>query len=209
MKLDVVNSAGQKTGRQVELSDAIFGIEPNDHSIYLSVKQYLANQRQGTHKSKERSEVAGSTRKLHRQKGTGGARKGDTKNPIFYGGGTIFGPKPRNYRFKLNRKVKELARRSALSYKAKNNEIIVIETPEMDKPSTRTYAGMLKGIGADGGRSLVVLSESNVNVVMSGRNIQRTEVATAADLNTYAILKAKHLVLTEQSVAAINQMAEQ
>ncbi|HAE13042.1 MAG: 50S ribosomal protein L4 [Chitinophagales bacterium] len=209
MKLDVVNSAGQKTGRQVELSDAIFGIEPNDHSIYLSVKQYLANQRQGTHKSKERSEVAGSTRKLHRQKGTGGARKGDTKNPIFYGGGTIFGPKPRNYSFKLNRKVKELARRSALSYKAKNNEIIVIETPEMDKPSTRTYAGMLKGIGADGGRSLVVLSESNVNVVMSGRNIQRTEVATAADLNTYAILKAKHLVLTEQSVAAINQMAEQ
>nr|HPR29001.1 50S ribosomal protein L4 [Chitinophagales bacterium] len=128
---------------------------------------------------------------------------------IFYGGGTIFGPKPRNYSFKLNRKVKELARRSALSYKAKNNEIIVIETPEMDKPSTRTYAGMLKGIGADGGRSLVVLSESNVNVVMSGRNIQRTEVATAADLNTYAILKAKHLVLTEQSVAAINQMAEQ
>ena len=209
MKLDVVNSAGQKTGRQVELSDAIFGIEPNDHSIYLSVKQYLANQRQGTHKSKERSEVAGSTRKLHRQKGTGGARKGDTKNPIFYGGGTIFGPKPRNYSFKLNRKVKELARRSALSYKAKNNEIIVIETPEMDKPSTRTYAGMLKGIGADGGRSLVVLSETNVNVVMSGRNIQRTEVATAADLNTYAILKAKHLVLTEQSVAAINQMAEQ
>jgi len=208
MKLDVVNSTGQKTGRQVELSDAVFGIEPNDHSIYLSVKQYLANQRQGTHKSKERSEISGSTRKLHRQKGTGGSRKGDGKNPLFHGGGTIFGPRPRDYGFKLNRKVKELARRSALSHKAQSGNILVIEDFHMEKPATRDFVSVLKGIGATGNRSLLVMGEQDNNVVLSSRNIPKTEVSMANELNTYAIMKAKLLVLTEKSVAALNEMAE-
>jgi large subunit ribosomal protein L4 len=208
MKLDVVNSTGQKTGRQVELSDAVFGIEPNDHSIYLSVKQYLANQRQGTHKSKERSEISGSTRKLHRQKGTGGSRKGDGKNPLFHGGGTIFGPRPRDYGFKLNRKVKELARRSALSHKAQTGSILVIEDFHMEKPATRDFVSVLKGIGATGSRSLLVMGEQDNNVVLSSRNIPKTEVSMANELNTYAIMKAKLLVLTEKSVAALNEMAE-
>jgi large subunit ribosomal protein L4 len=208
MKLDVVNSTGQKTGRQVELNDAVFGIEPNDHSIYLSVKQYLANQRQGTHKSKERSEISGSTRKLHRQKGTGGSRKGDGKNPLFYGGGTIFGPRPRDYSFKLNRKVKELARRSALSHKAQAGNILVIEDFHMEKPATRDFVSVLKGIGATGHRSLFVMGEQDNNVVLSSRNIPKTEVSMANELNTYAIMKAKLLVLTEKSVAALNEMAE-
>jgi large subunit ribosomal protein L4 len=208
MKLDVVNSTGEKTGRQVELNDAIFGIEPSDHTVYLSVKQYLANQRQGTHKSKERGEIAGSTKKLHRQKGTGGSRKGDGKNPLYHGGGTIFGPKPRNYSFKLNKKVRELARRSALSYKAKAEAIIVMEDLTMEKPSTSTYASVLKNVGAENNRSLLVLGSANHNVVMSSRNLQKAEVTLASELNTYAVMKAKYLLLTEQSVEALNQMAE-
>jgi large subunit ribosomal protein L4 len=208
MKLEVVNIAGEKTGRQVELNDAIFGIEPNNHAVYLTVKQYLANQRQGTHKSKERSEITGSTRKMHRQKGTGGARKGDIKNPLYHGGGTIFGPRPRNYSFKLNKKLKELAKRSALSHKAANNGIIVVEDFSFEKPSTAQFAGMLKNLGVTGARALLVMPASDRNVVLSGRNIQRTEVIQATDLNTYTVMKANRLIVTEKAVQAINEQVE-
>lgn len=206
MKIEVLNATGSKTGRQVELDDDIFGIEPNDHAIYLTVKQFLANQRQGTHKSKERSEVAGSTRKLHRQKGTGGSRKGDAKNPIFYGGGTIFGPKPRDYSFKLNGKVKELARKSAFSYKAKENKILIIEDLKMEQSRTKEFAGVLKALGVDKTRSLVVIGNNDTNVRISGRNIPNTEIALADNLHTYAIMKANTLILSESSVEKINQM---
>jgi large subunit ribosomal protein L4 len=206
MKVDVVNIAGNKTGKQVELSDDIFGIEPNDHAIYLAVKLYMANQRQGTHKSKEKSEVSGSTRKLHRQKGTGGSRKGSIKNPLFHGGGRIFGPKPRDYSFKLNKKVKELARKSALSYKAKSNGLIVLEDFSMEKPKTKEYAKMLSGLGLTGKRTLMVLPDNNLNIYRSGRNIPKSEIMEAKHLNTYAIMKANYLVLSESAVQAINQM---
>jgi len=208
MKLDVVKSTGEKTGRQVELNDAVFGIEPNEHSIYLSVKQYLANQRQGTHKSKERSEITGSTRKLHRQKGTGGARKGDIKSPLLYGGARVFGPKPRNYSFKLNKKVRDLARRSALSAKAAANQIVVVEDFTFEAPKTSRYTGMLKDLNVAEGRSLVVLPETDHNVVLSGRNVQKSEITVARDLNTYAVLKAKNLIFTEKAVETINQQVE-
>lgn len=208
MKLDVVKSTGEKTGRQVELNDAVFGIEPNEHSIYLSVKQYLANQRQGTHKSKERSEITGSTRKLHRQKGTGGARKGDIKSPLLYGGARVFGPKPRNYSFKLNKKVRDLARRSALSAKAAANQIVVVEDFTFEAPKTSRYTGMLKDLNVAEGRSLVVLPETDHNVVLSGRNVQNSEITVARDLNTYAVLKAKNLIFTEKAVETINQQVE-
>ncbi|MFN3940243.1 MAG: 50S ribosomal protein L4 [Chitinophagales bacterium] len=206
MKLEVVNISGAKTGRSVELNEEIFGIEPNDHSIYLTVKQYLANQRQGTHKSKERSEIAGSTRKLHRQKGTGGSRKGDIKNPLFHGGGTVFGPKPRDYSFKLNAKLKELARRSAFSYKAKENRIIVVEDLQINAPKTKVFASLLKAVGADKSRSLFVLGKNDLHVRISGRNIPNTAVALADNLNTYEIMKAHTLILAESAVAKINQM---
>ncbi|HNA58310.1 MAG TPA: 50S ribosomal protein L4 [Chitinophagales bacterium] len=207
MKIDIVKISGEKTGRQVELNDAIFGIEPNDHAIYLSVKQYLANQRQGTHKAKERSEVAGSTRKLHRQKGTGGSRKGDIKNPIFRTGGTIFGPRPRNYSFKLNRKVKELARRSALAYKAQQNGIVVVEDFNFDAPKTKMFAGIMKSLGISDKKSLVVAGE-NENVMLSMRNLPKVSSTRAEDLSTYSVMNAQCLVLTESAVKQINQSAE-
>ncbi len=208
MKLDILNTSGEKTGRQAELNESIFGIEPNEHSVYLAVKQFLANQRQGTHKSKERSEITGSTRKLFRQKGTGNARRGDIKSPLLYGGGTIFGPRPRNYGFKLNRKVKELARRSALSAKAKSGNLMVIEDFTYEAPKTSRFVEMLSKLGLDGGRSLMVMPEVDRNVVLSARNVQKTEVIQSADLHTYGIMTAGKLVITEKALEAINKSAE-
>lgn len=207
MKVDIVKISGEKTGRQVELNEAIFGIEPNDHAIYLSVKQYLANQRQGTHKAKERSEVAGSTRKLHRQKGTGGSRKGDIKNPIFRTGGTIFGPRPRDYSFKLNRKVKELARRSALAYKTKQSGLVIVEDFNLDAPKTKAFAGIMKSIGVAGKKTLFVVGD-NENVLLSMRNLPKVSSARVEDLNAYTVMNAQCLVLSESAVNTINQMAD-
>ncbi len=209
MKVEIVNTTGKKTGKSVELSADIFGIEPNDHAIYLAVKQFLANQRQGTHKARDKGETAGSTRKLHRQKGTGGSRKGSIKNPLFHGGGTIFGPRPRNYEFKLNRKVKELARRSALSYKAKDNNIFVIEDFKMDTPKTKEFNAILKNIGVNGKRTLMVLADGDHNIQLAGRNIPKTETSKASDINTYSIMKAQCLILSESSVNIINGTAQQ
>lgn len=206
MKLNVFNRKGEETGRTVELSDAVFGIEPNDHAIYLDVKQYMANNRQGTHKSKERSEVSGSTRKLIRQKGSGGARRGDINSPILVGGGRVFGPKPRDYSFKLNKKVKALARRSALSYKAKENSIMVLEDFTMDTPKTKDFLSMLKVLKLDGKKMLLVLPESNHFVSLSARNLPRAKVIAASDLNTYKVMDAANLVFTEQSVAVIEKL---
>ncbi|MDO4703828.1 50S ribosomal protein L4 [Tannerella sp.] len=206
MKLNVFNRKGEETGRTVELSDAVFGIEPNDHAIYLDVKQYMANNRQGTHKSKERSEVSGSTRKLIRQKGSGGARRGDINSPVLVGGGRVFGPRPRDYSFKLNKKVKALARRSALSYKAKENSIMVVEDFTMDTPKTKDFLSMLKVLKLDGKKMLLVLPESNHFVSLSARNLPRAKVVAASDLNTYKVMDAASLVLTEQSVAVIEKL---
>ncbi|MGP1421711.1 MAG: 50S ribosomal protein L4 [Tannerella sp.] len=206
MKLNVFNRKGEETGRTVELSDAVFGIEPNDHAIYLDVKQYMANNRQGTHKSKERSEVSGSTRKLIRQKGSGGARRGDINSPVLVGGGRVFGPKPRDYSFKLNKKVKALARRSALSYKAKENSIMVLEDFTMDTPKTKDFLSMLKVLKLDGKKMLLVLPESNHFVSLSARNLPRAKVIAASDLNTYKVMDAANLVFTEQSVAVIEKL---
>ncbi len=206
MKLNVFNRKGEETGRTVELSDAVFGIEPNDHAIYLDVKQYMANNRQGTHKSKERSEVSGSTRKLIRQKGSGGARRGDINSPVLVGGGRVFGPKPRDYSFKLNKKVKALARRSALSYKAKENSIMVLEDFTMDTPKTKDFLSMLKVLKLDGKNMLQVLPESNHFVSLSARNLPRAKVIAASDLNTYKVMDAANLVFTEQSVAVIEKL---
>ena len=206
MKLNVFNRKGEETGRTVELSDAVFGIEPNDHAIYLDVKQYMANNRQGTHKSKERSEVSGSTRKLIRQKGSGGARRGDINSPVLVGGGRVFGPKPRDYSLKLNKKVKALARRSALSYKAKENSIMVLEDFTMDTPKTKDFLSMLKVLKLDGKKMLLVLPESNHFVSLSARNLPRAKVIAASDLNTYKVMDAANLVFTEQSVAVIEKL---
>ena len=206
MKLNVFNRKGEETGRTVELSDAVFGIEPNDHAIYLDVKQYMANNRQGTHKSKERSEVSGSTRKLIRQKGSGGARRGDINSPVLVGGGRVFGPKPRDYSFKLNKKVKALARRSALSYKAKENSIMVLEDFTMDTPKTKDFLSMLKVLKLDGKKMLLILPESNHFVSLSARNLPRAKVIAASDLNTYKVMDAANLVFTEQSVAVIEKL---
>jgi len=206
MKLNVFNRKGEETGRTVELSDAVFGIEPNDHAIYLDVKQYMANNRQGTHKSKERSEVSGSPRKLIRQKGSGGARRGDINSPVLVGGGRVFGPKPRDYSFKLNKKVKALARRSALSYKAKENSIMVLEDFTMDTPKTKDFLSMLKVLKLDGKKMLLVLPESNHFVSLSARNLPRAKVIAASDLNTYKVMDAANLVFTEQSVAVIEKL---
>ena len=206
MKLNVFNRKGEETGRTVELSDAVFGIEPNDHAIYLDVKQYMANNRQGTHKSKERSEVSGSTRKLIRQKGSGGARRGDINSPVLVGGGRVFGPKPRDYSFKLNKKVKALARRSALSYKAKENSIMVLEDFTMDTPKTKDFLSMLKVLKLDGKKMLLILPESNHFVSLSARNLPRAKVIAASDLNTYKVMDAANLVFTEQSVAVSEKL---
>ena len=206
MEISVLNINGQETGRKVTLNESIFGIEPNDHVIYLDVKQFLANQRQGTHKSKERSEVSGSTRKLGRQKGGGGARRGDINSPVLVGGGRVFGPKPRDYSFKLNKKVKALARRSALTYKAQENAIIVVEDFNMEAPKTKDFVNIAKNLKVDGKKSLFVLPESNKNVYLSARNLQRTLVTLAANVNTYNVLNADVLVVTENSLKTIDEI---
>ena len=206
MEVKVLNINGVETGRTVELPDAIFGIEPNDHAIYLDVKQYMANNRQGTHKTKERSEVAGSTRKLFRQKGTGGARRGDINSPILYGGGTIFGPRPRNYDLKVNKKVKRLARLSALSYKAKNAEIIVVEDLKFDAIKTKSFVSLLNNLKVADSKSLFVLKDVEKSVYLSARNIQGVSLITADSLNTYKVLQSKHLVLTESALGRLTEM---
>jgi large subunit ribosomal protein L4 len=200
MEVAVINIDGKETGRKVNLNEAIFGIEPNDHAIYLDTKQYMAGQRQGTHKTRERAEVMGSTRKLKRQKGTGTARFGSIKNPQFRGGGRVFGPRPRFYGFKLNKKVKELARKSALSYKARENKIIVLEDFSLDVPKTSKMAGISANLSLPNKKSVIVLPEQNNNIYLSSRNLQGVEVITVSDLNTYTIMKASTLVLTESVV---------
>ena len=204
MEVSVLNINGQETGRKVVLNDAIFGIEPNDHVLYLDVKQYLANQRQGTAKTKERSEMSGSTRKLGRQQGGGGARRGDINSPVLVGGARVFGPKPRDYGFKLNKKVKVLARKSALSYKAKENAIIVVEDFEMAAPKTKEYVNIVKNLQLGERKSLLLLPNVNKNVYLSARNLQRSEVMTASGLNAYKVLNADVLVITEKSLEAID-----
>lgn len=203
MELAVLNQQGQDTGRKVQLSDEIFGIEPNDNAIYLDVKQYLANQRQGTHKSKERNEIAGSTKKIKKQKGTGTARAGSLKSPVFRGGGRVFGPKPRNYSFKLNKKVKQLARKSALAYKVKENSLSVLENFSFEAPKTKSYLALLNGLALSDKKTLLVLPEDNKNVYLSSRNIPKAKVVNVNDVNTYAVLNADHLVLCEGSVSKL------
>jgi len=200
MELAVINIQGKETGRKVTLNDSVFGIKPNDHAIYLDTKQFLANQRQGTHKSKERGEIAGSTRKIKRQKGTGTARAGSIKNPLFRGGGRIFGPRPRYYGFKLNKKVKELARKSALSYKASSNNIIIVEDFSIDVPKTKEFLKIGDNLNLSNKKSLIVLSEQNKNIYLSSRNVQGVGVVTAKELNTYEIMKVSTLVLVESAV---------
>ena len=206
MELSVFNIKGEDTGRKVTLNDAIYGIEPNDHAIYLDVKQFLANKRQGTHKSKERSEVSGSTRKLIRQKDGGGARRGDINSPVLVGGGRVFGPRPRDYEFKLNKKVKSLARKSALSYKAKNSAIVVVEDFNMEAPKTKEFVTITKNLKVADKKLLMVLPEKNNFVYLSARNLQKAKVVTVSDINTYSVLDAANLVLTESSVAAIEKL---
>jgi len=206
MELVVHSKSGQATDKKVLLDDSIFGIEPNDHAIYLDVKQYLANQRQGTHDSKERSDVTGSTRKIKKQKGTGTARAGDIKNPLFRGGGRVFGPHPRDYSFKLNKKVKRLARKSALTYKAKDNEILVVENFKLDTPKTQEFLNILKSFKIDNKRTLLVLSEKDENIYLSTRNLQKTKVVSADSLNTYDILHANNIIIVENSLKVINEL---
>ena len=204
MEINVLNINGQETGRKVTLNESIFGIEPNDHVIYLAVKQFMANRRQGNAKSKERSEIAGSTRKLIRQKGSGGARRGDIKSPVLVGGGRVFGPKPRDYSFKLNKKVKALARRSALSYKAQESAIVVVEDFTFEKPNTKEFINVAKNLKVEGKKLLVALPENDKNVYLSARNLQKTQVMEAKDINTYRILDADVLVVTEKSLEIID-----
>lgn len=206
MELSVVNNKGKDTGRKVVLSDDIFATEINDHAIYLDVKQFLANQRQGTHKAKERAEVAFSTKKLKKQKGTGGARAGSRKSPVFVGGGTIFGPRPRDYRFKLNKKLKTLARRSALTYKAKSNNISVLENLSFDKPKTKVYIDLLKNLSLSDKKTLLVLGDANKNVFLSSRNLKNAKVITFDQLKTFDVLKADKVVLAEGSVAKLEEL---
>lgn len=200
MKVEVLNIAGQPTGKEVDLPDEVFGIEPNEHVLYLAVKQYLANQRQGTHKAKERGEIKGSTKKIKRQKGTGTARAGSIKNPLFKGGGRIFGPKPRDYRQKLNKKVKALAKASALSFKAKENQIVVVEDFDFDTPKTKAFVKMLKDLDKSEQKTLLVLDEPKQNVYLSSRNIPKASVMTTKGLNTYSIMNAQVLILSESAV---------
>lgn len=203
MELAVINHKGQDTGRKVSLADDIFAIDPNDHAIYLDVKQYLANQRQGTHKSKERNEIAGSTKKIKKQKGTGGARAGSIKSPLFRGGGRVFGPRPRDYSFKLNKKVKQLARKSALAYKALDNSIMVLENIAFDAPKTKNYLALLSGLSLSDKKTLLVLPEENKNVYLASRNLPKAKVVTVNDVNTYQVLHADQLVICEGSVSML------
>ena len=205
MEFKVVNIEGKDTGNKVTLSDAIFGIEPNDHAIYLDVKQYLANQRQGTHKSKQRNEISGSTRKLHKQKGTGGSRKGSIKSPMFKGGGRVFGPQPRDYSFKLNKKLKALARMSALTYKAKNNDIVILEDFQMEAPKTKNFVNIMNNLKIADKKSLLVLAGMSEAIYLSSRNLQKAKVVSASDINTYDLLNADKLVLTSGSVKTIEE----
>ncbi|MBO7315682.1 MAG: 50S ribosomal protein L4 [Paludibacteraceae bacterium] len=205
MELSVYNIKGEDTGKKVTLSDAIFGIEPNDHAIYLDVKQYMANQRQGTHKAKQRSELSGSTRKLGRQKGGGGARRGDINSPVLVGGARVFGPVPRDYSFKLNKKVKQLARKSAFSYKAAEGKIVLLDEINFEAPKTKDYLAMLKSLKVADKKLLIILSDQNKNVYLSARNIEGSKVVTINELNTYTILDASTLILTEAALAGIEQ----
>ena len=204
MEVSVLKINGQETGRKVALNEAVFGIEPNDHVIYLDVKQYLANQRQGNAKSKERSEMSGSTRKLGRQKGGGGARHGDINSPVLVGGGRVFGPKPRDYSFKLNKKVKALARKSALTYKAQENAIVVVEDFNFEAPKTKEFLNIAKNLKVDGKKVLLVLPDADKNVYLSARNLQKAEVLEARNINTYKVLDADVLVITENSLKTID-----
>ena len=205
MEVKVLDFNGKETGRKVQLSDAVYGIEPNKHAVYLDVKQYLANQRQGTHKAKERAEVAGSTRKIKKQKGTGTARAGSAKNPLFKGGGTVFGPRPRSYSFKLNKNLKRLARKSAFSMKAKESNIIVLEDFTFETPNTKNFINVLKALGLENKKSLFVLGDSNKNVYLSSRNLKSSNVVSNSELSTYAILNATNVVLLEGSLEAIEE----
>ncbi len=205
MKIDVLNIKGEQTGRSVDLPDDIFGVEPNEHAVYLAVKQYLANQRQGTHKAKERGEIVGSTRRLHRQKGTGGSRKGSIKNPLYRGGGRVFGPRPRSYDVRLNKKVKRLARASALSSKAANGSIMVLEDFSFDAPKTREYREILNQLNVGEHKTLLVTADSEREVFMSSRNLPKADVTRAGDLNVYEILNASTLIISEGAVAKITE----
>jgi large subunit ribosomal protein L4 len=205
MEINVVNVSGQETGAKVQLSDTVFAIEPNDHAIYLDVKQYLANQRQGTHKSKQRNEIAGSTRKLHKQKGTGGARAGSIKSPLFNGGGRVFGPQPRDYSFKLNKKLKQLARKSALSYKAQDNSIVVLEDFTFESVKTKSFIKLVADLNLTNEKTLLVLPAANNNIYLSSRNLKKAKVITADQLSTYDVLNAGKLLLTTGSVKTLEE----
>lgn len=206
MEVAVLKYSGEKTTKKVNLSDSVFGIEPNDHAIYLDVKSFLANQRQGTHKSKQRNEISGSSKKLKKQKGTGGARAGNIKNPQFKGGGRVFGPVPRDYSFKLNKKVKDLARRSALSYKAKDNSIAVLEDFNFENAKTKQYVNLLNALSLGDKKTLLVLPEVNKNVVLSGRNIQNAKVTTADQINTYDLMHADNVIFVESAVSKVETL---
>ena len=206
MKLEVLKTSGQKTGKSVTLDASVFAIEPNDHAIYLDVKRYLAAQRTGTHKSKHRGEIHGSTRKLHKQKGTGGSRKGSIKNPLFRQGGTIFGPQPRSYDIKVNKSTQRLARKSALSYKAKENSIVVLDTISMDKPQTKQFASLLKNLSLDGKKTLVLIPERNDNVFLSSRNIEKTNVQIASLVNTYDIMNSHNVVFVGNAHEVVTEL---
>lgn len=206
METAIYNISGKETGKKALLMDEIFGIEPNDHAIYLDVKQYLANRRQGTHKSKQRNEVAGSTRKLKRQKGTGGARSGSILSPLFPGGGRVFGPVPRDYSFKLNKKLKQLARKSALTYKAKEDAIKVVEDFSMEAPKTKEFIAITKNLDLEGKKILLILPESNRNIALSARNLQNVKIILASNINTYDVMNAGNILMAEGSVNVINQM---
>ena len=206
MEIAVFNKAGQETGRNVELNTEIYAVEPNDHAIYLDVKQYLALQRQGTHKAKDRGEIAGSTRKIKRQKGTGGARAGSRKSGTIRGGGRIFGPQPRDYHFKLNKKLKELARKSALTYKAQSNEILVLEDFSFEAPKTKEFLALQNNLKISDKKSLIVLAEANKNIYLSSRNLQNVEIVIASELSTYKIMRAQKIVLVESSVIKVEEL---
>ena len=206
MELNVLNIKGKETGRKVKLNAAVFAIEPNDHAIYLDVKSHLANKRQGTHKAKERAEIVGSTRKIKKQKGTGTARAGSIKNPLFKGGGRVFGPTPRDYSQKVNKKVKRLARKSALSIKAKQKAIVVLEDFQMDKPHTNDYLKMLAALGLSDKKSMLVLGDLNKNVYLSSRNLKNSKVVTNSELNTYGISNANHLIISEGAIAELESI---
>lgn len=206
MELAVYNQQGQDTGRRVTLNDEVFAIVPSEHALYLDVKQYLANQRQGTHKSKERSEVSGSTRKLHKQKGGGGSRIGDINSPVLVGGGRVFGPRPRDYRFKLNKKVKSLARRSALTYKVQDNQIRVVEDFTFEAPKTKDFVNFAKNLQVEGKKVLVVFADKNNNVYLSARNVPDARIMTASDINTYVLMNSNAVILTESSLEIINKL---